>query len=136
MKCGYKMIKKRIYLSLVLAVAAYFLGIVAEANHETDSAIYMASCFSKIIFYLIAVPLAHNAGKIIRQESKIIGIPGLRFVGWIMYGVAIGHFITFFIQTADGSRLPDGQITIDSAIFFISSMLMIAESWNSYKIKD
>jgi disulfide bond formation protein DsbB len=136
MKCGYKMIKKRIYLSLVLAVAAYFLGIVAEANHETDSAIYMASCFSKIIFYLIAVPLAHNAGKIIRQESNVIGNPGLRFVGWIMYGVAIGHFITFFIQTADGSRLPDGQITIDSAIFFIASMLMIAEAWNSYKMKD
>jgi hypothetical protein len=53
-----------------------------------------------------------------------------------MYGVAIGHFITFFIWTADGSRLPDGQITIDSAIFFIASMLMIAESWNSYKSKD
>ena len=130
------MVKKRIYLSLVLAVAAYFLGLVAEANHETDSAIYMASCFSKIIFYLIAVPLAHNAGKIIRQESNIIGIPGLRFVGWIMYGVALLHFMTFFIWTADGTRLPDGQITIDSAMFFIASMLMIAESWNSYKIKD
>ena len=127
------MVKKRIYLSLVLAVAAYFLGIVAEANHDTESAIYMASCLSKILFYLIAVPLAHNAGKIIRQESNIIGIPGLRFAGWIMYGVAIGHFITFFIQTADGSRLPDGQIMVDTAIFFIASMLMIAEAWNSHK---
>jgi hypothetical protein len=120
MKCGYKMVKKRIYLSLVLAVAAYYLGIVAEANHDTESAVYMASCLSKILFYLIAVPLAHNAGKIIREESNIIGIPGLRFVGWIMYGVAIGHFITFFIQTADGSRLPDGQIMVDTAMFFIS----------------
>jgi hypothetical protein len=113
------MVKKRIYLSLVLAVAAYYLGIVAEANHDTESAVYMASCLSKILFYLIAVPLAHNAGKIIREESNIIGIPGLRFVGWIMYGVAIGHFITFFIQTADGSRLPDGQIMVDTAMFFI-----------------
>jgi hypothetical protein len=130
------MVKKRIYLSLVLAVAAYFLGIVAEANKATDSPIYMASCFSKIIFYLIAVPLAHNAGKIMRKELNIIGIPGLRLVGWIMYGVAIIHFMTFFQWTADGSRLPDGQITIDSAIFFIASMTMIAESWNSYKSKD
>jgi len=130
------MVKKRIYLSLVLAVAAYFLGLVAEATHETVSAINMASCFSKIIFYLIAVPLAHNAGKIIRQESNIIGIPGLRFVGWIMYGVALTHFITFFIWTADGSQLPDGQITIDSALFFIASMLMIAEAWNSHKSKE
>jgi disulfide bond formation protein DsbB len=130
------MVKKRIYLSLVLAVAAYFLGLVAEANHETDSAIYMASCFSKIIFYLIAVPLAHNAGKIIRQESNIIGIPGLRFIGWIMYGVALTHFITFFIWATDSSRLPDGQITIDSAMFFIASMFMIAEAWNSYKSKE
>jgi hypothetical protein len=63
--------------------SAYFLGIVAEANHDTESAIYMASCLSKILFYLIAVPLAHNAGKIIRQESNIIGIPGLRFVGYV-----------------------------------------------------
>jgi hypothetical protein len=127
------MVKKRIYLSLVLAVAAYFLGIVAEANHDTESAIYMASCLTKILFYLIAVPLAHNAGKIIRQESNNIGIPGLRLTSWIMYGVAIGHFITFFIQTADGSRLPDGQIMVDTAMFFIASMIMIAEAWNSLK---
>jgi len=130
------MVKKRIYLSLVLAVAAYFLGIVAEATHGSDSAINMASCFSKIIFYLIAVPLAHSAGKIIRNELNIIGIPGLRIVSWITYGVAIIHFITFFIWTADGSRLPDGQITIDSAMFFIASMLMIAEAWNSQKSKE
>ena len=120
----------KLILSLILAIAAYFLGLVAEANKETDSAIYMASCFTKILFYLIAVPLAHNAGKIIRQEMNIIGIPGLRLISWIMYGVAIVHFMTFFIWTADGSRLPDGQITIDSAMFFIASMLMIAEAWN------
>jgi len=130
------MVKLKIIISLVLAIAAYFLGIVAEANHGTDSAIYMASCFGKILFYLIAVPLAHSAGKIVRKESNIIGIPGLRFVGWILFGVAIIHFITFFIWTADGSRLPDGQITIDSAIFFIASMFMIADAWNSYKSKD
>ncbi len=124
------MVKKRIFLSLVLAIAGYFLGIVAEATHGADSVIYMASCFIKILCYLIAVPLAHSAGKIIRKELNIIGIPGLRFVSWITYGVAIAHFITFFIWSADGSRLPDGQITIDSAIFFISSMLMIAEAWN------
>ena len=125
----------RLILSLVLAIAGYFLGIVAEATHGTVSAIYMASCLLKIFFYLIAVPLAHNAGKIIRTELNIIGIPGLRLVSWILTGVAVIHFITFIIWTADGSRLPDGQITIDSAMFFIASMLMIAESWNSYKSK-
>ena len=130
------MFKLKIILSLVMAIAAYFLGIVAEANHGTDSAIYMASCFSKIFFYLIAVPLANSAGKNIRKESNLIGIPGLRFVGWIMYGVAIIHFMTFFIWTADGTRLPDGQITINSAMFFIASMCIIAEAWNSYKSKD
>jgi hypothetical protein len=130
------MVKKRIFLSLVFAIVGYFLGIVAEATHGADSVIYMASCFIKILCYLIAVPLAHSAGKIIRKESNIIGIPGLRFVSWITYGVAIAHFITFFIWSADGSRLPDGQITIDSAIFFIAAMFMIAEAWNSHKSKD
>ena len=130
------MVKIRIILSLVLAIVGYLLGIIAEATHDTESAIYMASCFLKVLFFLIAVPLAHSAGKIIRKELKIIGIPGLRFASWIMYVVAIIHFISFFIWTAGGSRLPDGQITIDSAIFFIASMFMIAEAWNSYKSKD
>ena len=88
----------------------------------------MASCFSKIIFYLIAVPLAHNAGKIIRQESNIIGIPGLRFVSWVMYGVAIVHFMLFFqwplISAQPGNiQLPDGQITIDSGFFLLHRCL-------------
>ena len=122
--------KERLIVSLVLAIAGYFLGIVAESTKDGGLAIYMASCLSKILCYIIAVPLAHSAGKIIRTELNIVGIPGLRLVSWIMYGVAIGHFMTFFIQTAGGSRLPDGQITIDSAIFFIASMLMIAEAWN------
>jgi hypothetical protein len=129
------MVKKRIFLSLVLAIVGYFLGIVADLTHDTGSAIYVASCLLKILCFLIAVPLAHSTGKIIRKESNIIGIPGLRFVGWIMFGVAIGHFMTFFIWTGGGNRLPDGQITIDAAIFFIASMLMIAEAWNSYKSK-
>jgi len=82
------------------------------------------------------VPLANSAGKIIRKELNIIGSPGLRLAGWIMYVVAITHFISFFIQTAGGSQLPDGQIIIDAAIFFIASMFMIAEAWNLYKSKD
>jgi hypothetical protein len=129
------MVKLKIFLSIVFAIVAYFLGIVAEASHGTDSAINMASCFLKIVLYVIAVPLAHSAGKTIRNEWNVSGIPGLRFVGWIMYGVAIIHFMTFFIWTADGSRLPDGQITIDSAMFFLASMFMIAEAWNSHKNK-
>jgi hypothetical protein len=53
------LVKKIIYLSVALAVAGYFLGLVAEANKATDTTIYMASCLSKIIFYLISVPLAN-----------------------------------------------------------------------------
>ncbi len=130
---------KKIILSLVLAIVAYFLGIVADANHNTESAIYPAACLSKIVFFLIAVPLANSAGKNIRKESNTTGIPGLRFMSWIMYGVAITHFILFFMWpliAVGNSQLPDGQITIDAAMFFIASMLMIAEAWNSYKSKD
>ncbi len=133
------MVKLKIILSLVFAIVGYFLGIVADANHNTDLAIYPAACLLKILLFLIAVPLAHSAGKNIRKESCIIGIPGLRLASWIMYGVAITHFMLFFqwgLIAAGNSRLPDGQITIDSAIFFLASMLMIAEAWNSYKSKD
>lgn len=123
-------------LSIVLAVAGYFLGIVAEATRDSGLAIYVVSCFGKIFCFLIAVPLAHYAGKKIREVKNIIGIPGLRFVSWLMYGVALVHFALFFrwdLVAAGNSRMPDGQIALDAAIFFIASMFMIAESWNSYK---
>ena len=132
------MIAKAI-LSLVLAIAGYLLGIVAEATRDSGLAIYMASCFSKIFFFLVAVPLAHSAGKKIRRGTSIIGLPGLRLVSWTMYGVAIVHFALFFrwdLVSAGSSRIPDGQIALNASIFFIASMLMIADSWNSYKSRD
>jgi len=125
--------KERLIVSLVLAIVGYFLGVVAEATRDTGLPIYYASCGLKILFFLIAVPLAHSAGKIIRTELDIIGIPGLRLVSWIMYGVAIIQFMLFTVWgsiAAGNNRVPDGQITIDAAIFFIASMLMIAEAWN------
>jgi hypothetical protein len=129
----------KIILSLALAILGYFLGIIADANHDTGSALFVTACLSKILFFSIAVPLAYSAGKNIRKESNTTGIPGLRFMSWIMYGVALAHFSLFFmwpLVAAGNSRLPDGQITIDAAMFFIASMLMIAEAWNSYKSKN
>jgi len=128
----------KLALSAALAVAAYFLGIVADANHNTDSVIYPAACFSKIFLFLAAIPLANSAGKSIRKQLGSTGIPGLRFMSWIMYGVSLAHFSLFFMRpmvASGNSELPDGQITIDAAMFFIASMLMIAEAWNSYKSK-
>jgi hypothetical protein len=51
------MAKKAIFLSLALAIVGYFLGIVAEATRDTGLAIYPVSCVSKILLFLIAVPL-------------------------------------------------------------------------------
>ena len=58
-----KMARLKIFLSLVFAIVGYFLGIVADATHYTELAIYPAACFTKILLFLIAVPLAHSAGK-------------------------------------------------------------------------
>ena len=130
--------KIKIILSLVFAIVGYFLGIIADATHYTELAIFPAACFSKILLFLIAVPLANSAGKNIRKELNIIGIPSLRFLSWIMYGVAIVHFMLFFqwdLIAAGNSQLPDGQILVDSTLFFFASMFMIAEAWNSYKSK-
>lgn len=128
----------KLIISLVLAIAGYFLGIVAEATRDSGLAIYMISCFSKILCFLIAVPLAQSAGKKIRKVKNIIGNPGLRLVSWIMYGVALVHFMLFFrwdFISAGNSRIPDGQIALDATVFFISAMLMIAESWTTFKSK-
>jgi len=131
--------KKIIILSLVFAIAGYFLGVIAEATRDSGLAIYYISCGLKIVCFLIAVLLAHNTGKTIRKKLNIIGIPGLRYVSRIMYGVAMVHFMLFFrwdLIAAGNNRLPDGQINIDAAIFFIASMLMIAEVWTTSKRKD
>ncbi|MGZ5283818.1 MAG: hypothetical protein ACXWEY_16200 [Bacteroidia bacterium] len=131
--------KKIIILSLVFAIAGYFLGVVAEATRDTGMVIYYVSCGGKILCFLIAVLLAHHTGKNIRRKLNVIGMPGLRYVSWIMYGVAMVHFMLFFrwdLISAGNSRLPDGQINIDAAIFFIASMLMIAEVWTTSKRKD
>jgi membrane-bound acyltransferase YfiQ involved in biofilm formation len=128
-----------IILSLVFAIAGYFLGVVAEATRDTGMVIYYVSCGGKILCFLIAVLLAHHTGKNIRRKLNVIGMPGLRYVSWIMYGVAMVHFMLFFrwdLISAGNSRLPDGQINIDAAIFFIASMLMIAEVWTTSKRKD
>jgi hypothetical protein len=131
--------KKIIILSLIFAIAGYFLGVVAEATRDSGLAIYYISCGLKIVCFLIAILLAHHTGKTIRKKLNIIGIPGLRYVSWIMYGTAMVHFMLFFrwdLISAGNSRLPDGQINIDAAIFFIASMLMIAEVWTASKSKD
>ena len=68
-----------------------------------------------------------------------MGIPGLRYIGWIMYSVAMVHWMLLFrwdLISAGNIRIPDGQINIDAAIFFIASMLMIAEAWNTSKAKE
>jgi len=129
----------KMILSAALAVAAYFLGIIADANHNTDSVVYPAACFSKIFLFLVAIPLANSAGKSIRKELGTTGIPGLRFTSWILYGVAIVHFAFFFMWptiASGNTQLPDGQITVDATIFLMASMFMIADAWNSQKSKD
>ena len=133
------MVKKIIFLSLVFAIAGYFLGVVAEATRDTGLPIYYISCGLKILCFLIAVLLAHFTGKTIRKKLNIIGIPGLRYVSWIMFGAAMVHFMLFFrwdLIAAGNSRLPDGQIALDATIFFISAMLMIAEAWTTSKSKN
>ena len=128
----------KLVLSAALAVTAYFLGIVADANHNTDSVIYPAACFSKIFLFLVAIPLANSAGKSIRIQLGTTGLPGLRFTSWILYGVAIVHFAFFFMWptiASGNTQLPDGQITVDATIFLMASMFMIADAWNSQKNK-
>jgi hypothetical protein len=134
-----RLVKLKIVISLVLAIIGYFLGIVADATHDAKPTIFYVACLGKIFLFLIAVPLANSAGKSIRNELNIDVFPGLRFMSWIMFGVAFIHFSLFFtwpLIAAGNSRLPDGQITIDAAMFFFASMFMIAEAWNSYKSKD
>jgi len=101
----------KLVLSAAFAVVAYFLGIVADANHNTDSVVYPVACFSKIFLFLAAIPLANSAGKSIRKQLGTTGIPGLRFTSWILYGVAIVHFAFFFMWptiASGNAQLPDG----------------------------
>jgi hypothetical protein len=128
----------KLVLSAAFAVVAYFLGIIADANHNGNTPLYPAACFSKIFLFLVAIPLANSAGKSIRKQSGTIGIPGLRLTSWLLYGVAIVHFAFFFMWptfASGNTQLPDGTITVDATIFLMASMFMIADGWNSVKSK-
>jgi hypothetical protein len=128
----------KLTIAAAFAVAAYFLGIIADANHNFNTPLYPAACFSKIFIFLAAIPLANSAGKSIRKQSGTTGIPGLRFTGWILYGVAIVHFAFFFMWptiASGNTQLPDGTITVDATVFLMSSMFMIADAYNSIKSK-
>ena len=64
---------KKIILSLAIAIVGYFLGIVADANHNTASVLYPAACLSEILFFLIAFPLANSAGKKLEKNQTQLG---------------------------------------------------------------
>lgn len=130
------MVEKRIILSVVFAVVGYFLSTVSEATQDVLVITSYVTGGVELVCFLIAVPLAFSAGKIIRKELSTNGIPGIRFVSWIMYGVAIPHALLFFnwgLIAAGNNRIPNGQIPVNAAIFFIASMFMIAEVWNTTK---
>jgi hypothetical protein len=126
----------KLVLSVAFAVTAYFLGIVADANHNVNTPLYPVACFSKIFLFLVAIPLANSAGKSFRKQLGTTGLTGLRFTSWILYGVAIVHFAFFFMWptiASGNTQLPDGQITVDATIFLMASMFMIADAYNSIK---
>ena len=52
--------------------------------------------------------------------------------------IIVPHALLFFnwgIIAAGNNRIPNGQITVNSVLFFVAAMLMVADAWNSYKNK-
>lgn len=128
------MAKTKILVASGFAAAAYFLSIASEATQDTAVlASYIAGGLELLLF-LMAVPLANSAGKRLRRDSQTVGSTGIRLVSWIMYGVAIPHALLFFqwgLIAGGNNRIPDGQIPVNAAIFFVASMLMVADAWSS-----
>lgn len=130
--------KKQIIFGIILTILAYVLSIVSEVTQ--DSAI-IASYISgglELILYLTAIPIIYFAGEKFRTQ-KNNGNPGLRLASWIMYSVAIPHALLFFrwgIIAAGNNRIPNGQIPVNSAIFFIAAMLMLADTWSLEKNEE
>ena len=52
--------------------------------------------------------------------------------------IIVPHALIFFnwgIIAAGNNRIPNGQIPVNSVLFFVAAMLMVADAWNSYKNK-
>ncbi len=129
--------KKTVIAGAMLAILGYVLSIVSEATQDSALMVSYVTGGLELLLYLISVPLVHRAGKKTRRESNAAGSPGLRLAGWIMYGVAIPHALLFFnwgLVAAGNNRVPSGQIAVNSAVFFVAAMLMIADAWSSIRL--
>jgi len=88
------------------------------------------------IIFVITVPLVYRAGKSIRKSPDIHGDEGLRLTSWCIYGLCLAYALLFFqwgIISGGDNRVPTGQITINGALLLISAMLMIGDTYKSYK---
>ena len=123
-------------IGIILVIIAYTLALVSEATQDTVvSASYIAGGLEAIL-YIVALPLIYFAGRSARKALDTPGDPGLRLASWIIYGVSQANAVLFFrwgLIAGGDNREPDSQITANSIALFITTMLMVADTYKSYK---
>ena len=127
--------RRGVRIGIVLASVGFLLAFTSEVTQEKALISFVTGGIEYIIF-IITVPLVYRAGKSVRQNPEIFGDEGLRIASWCIYGLCLAYAVLFFqwsIVSGGDNRVPTGQITINGALLYISAMLMIGDTYKSYK---
>ncbi len=125
-----------IILGIVLAILGFLLSITSEVTQDGPVIVSYIAGGAEYIVFVITVPIVYIAGKSARKNMEVYGEEGLRIASWCIYGLCIAYALLFFqwgIIAGGNSRVPTGQITINGALLFVSAMLMVGDTYKSYK---
>ena len=125
-----------VIIGVILAICAFLLGITSEITQDGPVILsYIAGGVEYIVFASV-VPIVYAAGRSARKNPRVIGDEGLRIASWCIYGLCIAYALLFFqwgIITGGDNRIPTGQITINAALLLVSAMLMVGDTYKSYR---
>ncbi|MDR0966087.1 MAG: hypothetical protein LBM75_06250 [Myxococcales bacterium] len=106
-----------------IAIPALISGIGSAA--ESEELILAGGGIAGSAF-LILPPILFAGGNSARSDPRVRGLPGLRAVGWVMYGLTWGSLVAsataFAADSFDwgmGSAVAAGVFGVSSLLFFI-----------------
>lgn len=83
--------RKAFVLSIITAIVVG--GLTAGIVIADDETVGLALGIPATLIGAITLPIVASGGKSARRSGNVVGNPGLRLAGWILYGLALGDAV-------------------------------------------